>query len=109
MLSVACVPDQCHTGRNFPIYFFASFFVLSFLNDEESGTGYVVVRPVTKLLNLLRLELATMSFVGTCSTTEIPVHIWQVDSIAAWQSWKLVSSHQLLFSITVLIYRRHRI
>ena len=39
-----------------------------------------VVKPVGKPMDLMRLELTTMSFAGICSTTELPVHIGQVGS-----------------------------
>ena len=40
--------------------------------------------PVGKPTDLMRLELTTMPFAGICSTTELPVHIGQVGSVATW-------------------------
>ena len=39
---------------------------------------------VGKPTDLVRLELTTMPFAGICSTTELPVHIGQVGSVATW-------------------------
>ena len=53
-------------------------YVLSLQRCRQSGQA------VGKPTDLVRLELTTMPFAGICSTTELPVHIGQVDSVATW-------------------------
>ena len=51
---------------------------------KARGAVCRAARPVGKPTNLVRIELATMLLVDICSTTELPVHIGQVGSVATW-------------------------
>ena len=53
-------------------------YALSLRRCRQSGQA------VGKPTDLVRLELTTMPFAGICSTTELPVHIGQVGSVATW-------------------------